>query len=964
MLTWNAPTGNWTVLRIGHTAVGQQNHSAPASGTGLDCDKFSQKAFDFHFEKMFEKLMPSLTGLAENGKVGLLIDSYEMGLQNWTEGMIDAFDSRHSYSIINYLPALTGRVIGSAQITEMFLNDFRRTHAELMAVNYYQRFHELCKKHKLISYTEPYSGGVFEEMQVGQKLDISMGEFWAGLTVLWPNSSLQRTVKLASSIAHAKGETVVGAESFTAEPLSGKWQQYPYSMKAKGDLMFTKGLTRIIFHRYAHQPHPDAKPGMTMGPWGIHFDRTNTWWKPGKAWITYLTRCQHLLRQGAPVADLAYYTGEELPGETLIPENTPFAPPPGYDYDLINSETLLSATITNARLTTSLGLQYRLLVIPFAAPMSFKVLRKLSELVKQGLFIVGRKPSGPIGLADYSVHLQAFEDLTNNLWYSSNSVFENSSLEDVLRQLNILPDFTYSSASGDAPVNYIHRTNEGDDIYFIANQRRTVEQLFCEFRINGKAPSFWNPDTGEITPARVYQSVGELTRMSLTMAASGSVFVVFSNKYQSEKSYLTIIKDGLPLLPNKRFENTSLNSNRGVINNFTYTAWIKPEIDIALSEEEFFGKNLTDHYAIFPADGEQYFGKGHGIAGFTTGRNGIALYHGSTGKIKLVLVIKQPITGWTHLAIVYNQGKPSVYLNGVFFKCGEGTEMDIHPGIGLAFQQHGASYFNGEMEALQMLPKVIELQAIVSIYKKGVPAPQMPFTIQPIAGDNKEFLLWENAHYTLRSSLGKEHRYTCTAIDEPANISDDWQVSFPPASGAPANIALQRLQSLHKHDDPGVRYFSGTAIYQKTVSLFKDAMSSNKSIFLDLGRVEVIAVIKVNQKSSFTLWKPPYLADITAYLQPGKNTIEIQVTNLWPNRLIGDEQLPEENEYNYTDIPGKFASLFNGGIKKWPDWYVKGLPKPAGGRTTFTTWKHYDKNSPLLESGLLGPVYLRTAIKI
>jgi hypothetical protein len=117
--------------------------------------------------------------------------------------------------------------------------------------------------------------------------------------------------------------------------------------------------------------------------------------------------------------------------------------------------------------------------------------------------------------------------------------------------------------------------------------------------------------------------------------------------------------------------------------------------------------------------------------------------------------------------------------------------------------------------------------------------------------------------------------------------------------------------------------------------------------------VEVLAEVIINGTPLGILWKPPFLADITAVVTTGENTLEIKVTNLWPNRLIGDEQLPEENEYIQT--------IRGGAIKTLPAWYKEGKPKPPGGRVTFSTWKHYQKDSPLLLSGLLGPVLLRPA---
>jgi hypothetical protein len=110
----------------------------------------------------------------------------------------------------------------------------------------------------------------------------------------------------------------------------------------------------------------------------------------------------------------------------------------------------------------------------------------------------------------------------------------------------------------------------------------------------------------------------------------------------------------------------------------------------------------------------------------------------------------------------------------------------------------------------------------------------------------------------------------------------------------------------------------------------------------------------VNGRPLGIVWKPPYRVDVTDALKDGANAIEIEVTNLWPNRLIGDEQLPPENDYPVS------AFGVTGGISAIPSWFREGKPKP-GPRITFATWKHYSKDSPLLESGLLGPVRLIAA---
>jgi hypothetical protein len=121
----------------------------------------------------------------------------------------------------------------------------------------YGMFKELCHQYGFTAYIEPYDKGPFEEMQIGSRVDVNVAEFWNGLfSILQGNLPIHRTPKLTSSIAHINGQQVVGAEAFTSEPPSAKWQVYPFALKALGDLMFTQGINKMVFHRFAHQPHP------------------------------------------------------------------------------------------------------------------------------------------------------------------------------------------------------------------------------------------------------------------------------------------------------------------------------------------------------------------------------------------------------------------------------------------------------------------------------------------------------------------------------------------------------------------------------------------------------------------------------------------------------------------------------------------------------------------------------------
>lgn len=230
--------------------------------------------------------------------------------------------------------------------------------------------------------------------------------------------------------------------------------------------------------------------------------------------------------------------------------------------------------------------------------------------------------------------------------------------------------------------------------------------------------------------------------------------------------------------------------------------------------------------------------------------------------------------------------------------------------------------------------------------------------------DTRSLLAWSDGNYEFVTSDGIKREVKVEKIGSPVMINQKWEVSFPKGLGAPEKISLPKLFSLHRHEDEGVKYFSGTATYKTNFVVKPSMMSEDRVVFLDLGAVEVMAEVIVNGVNKGIFWSRPYLIDVTDVLKPGENTLEIKVTNQWTNRLIGDEQLPEENEY----VPGGgvngIAALSRGVIRKLPDWYRNGVNKPEGGRVAFTTWKHYRKDSPLIESGLIGPVRLIPAKKI
>jgi hypothetical protein len=209
-----------------------------------------------------------------------------------------------------------------------------------------------------------------------------------------------------------------------------------------------------------------------------------------------------------------------------------------------------------------------------------------------------------------------------------------------------------------------------------------------------------------------------------------------------------------------------------------------------------------------------------------------------------------------------------------------------------------------------------------------------------------ELQAFKPGKYEVEFHDGTHRQIDARDIPQAQEVIGPWSVRFAPAWGGPAQATFEKLISWSSHAEPGIKYYSGTAVYSAAFELPRTMLKGDRRLCLDLGRVEVMAEVKINGKRFPLLWKPPYRLDVTAAARAGQNTIEVAVVNLWPNRLIGDEQLPEDSERNP-----------DGTLKRWPPWLLEGKPIPEG-RYTFSMWHLWKKNDPLLESGLLGPVKL------
>jgi hypothetical protein len=415
-LSWDVPAGRWTIMRFGRTSNGANTRPAPVPGLGLECDKLDPAALDAHFDAFFGTLLREIGPHKTADGAGwtmLHIDSWEMGAQNWTGAFRDEFRRRRGYDLLRYLPALDGRVVDSLETSERFLWDLRQTAQELLVENHAEHLKDLGRREGFGLSIEPYDMTPCADMTLGTVADVPMGEFWLN------GFDTAHSVIEAASLGHTNGKPVIAAEAFTSMS-DEHWLAAPASMKALGDWAFAAGINRIVFHRYQHQPWTDVKPGMTMGPYGVHWERTQTWWDMVPAYHAYLSRCQFMLRQGLPVADICYLVAEGAPHVFRPPASALRGRPPdrlGYNFDGIAPETLIArASVKDGKLVFPDGMSYRLLVLPERETMTPALLRKVRDLVEAGATVVGPPPRKSPGLSGYPGCDDEVRTLAAEIW--------------------------------------------------------------------------------------------------------------------------------------------------------------------------------------------------------------------------------------------------------------------------------------------------------------------------------------------------------------------------------------------------------------------------------------------------------------------------------------------------------------------------------------------------------------------
>ena len=898
-LDWDVPPGEWVIVRTGMVPTGTRNGPAPPESTGLEVDKMNREALKTHFDAYVGELHRRLTPAERKSWKHVVADSYEMGPQNWTDGFAVKFREVYGYDPLPWLPTLGARVVGSADQSNRFLWDLRRLVADLVARDYVGGLRDLCREKGLRMWLENYGHWGFpsEFLLYGGYCDEISGEFWEA------GSLGEVELRAAASAAHIYDKRQVFAEAWTGGPA---FRSTPWSLKKRGDWALCEGVNQFVLHVYIHQPWEDRKPGVNAW-FGTEFNRHNTWFEASKSWIDYQRRCTVMLQKGLHVADAAYFIGEDAPKMTGICQP---ALPPGHDFDFINADVLLrDASAHDGMLKLPHGTSYRLLVLPPIDTMRPEVLRKIGELAKAGVRVVGPRPLRSPGMKGFPDNDAEVRKLAAELW-DGGIIRKVDDLKPVFESLATGPDL---SGVNPKEVLFVHREDAGRQVYFLSNQTDKALDLKPIFRVAGLQPELWDPVTGGIVHTALYDHTGGSTIVPLRLEARGSMFVVFRAPSNPDR-IVEVERDGKVTLSTK----PTIEDQSGIATGpagFTMACWVKPADDTTLVNETdrgISGMSESRNEVITAVHGDALVpGGGHAGCGLSVGRNGVVVFEHGAGYFAPVLVHPAKLLDWTHVAVVYQDCRPTLFLNGLKVHTGRKGPMIPAPS-----PSDGA--FLGDLRGCQQLAHAATVDEIASwASRKPEPVSSAESVVFNAKGDVELITATAGVH-RLRSAGGTLRELRVKDAPPALSLAGPWSLRFPfQKDGEPAFV-LSELKSWTSLNDPRAIYHSGDAVYTMSFEMPEPAVQSGLRAVLDLGAVDSLARVSINGHAMEVLWSAPYQADVTSYVRPGKNQIEVRVWNTWHNRLLGSHLgiagLPASAAHTTTDpkFPAKTKPLAAG----------------------------------------------------
>lgn len=924
-LGWDVPEGRWTLVRIGCTTTGRENLPAPLEGRGLESDKLSKEATEIHFNALLGQLIHDNQPLVGEQRtlVSTHIDSWEVGAQNWTPKFLEEFHRLRGYDPLPLLPVLSGRVIDSLEVSERFLWDWRQTVSDLLAGNYAGHMHTLAASHGMRLSMEAYDKMPGDDLTIAGRVDEPMAEFWS-----WEKLRWSHTVPAMASAAHVYGKRIVAAEAFTANRTE-RWQGHPGNIKAIGDWAFSQGINRFVISLYAFQPwtKPDRSPGVSMGPWGLHYERTQTWWEQSRPWHEYLARCQFMLQQGLFVADLCFLEPESSPQRFKSPVKTGSGQP-GHGFDGCPPEVVLTRmTVKDGRLVLPDGMSYRMLVLPRVRTMTPELLRKIRDLVAEGATVLGAPPVKSPSLQGYPACDREVQALARELW-----------------------------GDGEAPVAFTaHSFGKGRVIW--GRELLHPEPPYALKTSFESALWIWSPDghpAESAPPGKRYfrrrfevDETREIVSAQMVITADDTFECWFNNNRSDSGGNRTLdvasrLKPGLNVVavaavnqPGEPGARTPAGLVAALTIKYRDGSIQEVRTDAAWESTDTMPENWPAVAASAPG----------WTPALVLGPAGMAPW-GDVGQeleaedAIMDLAVAGRVLAKLDVPPDFHATVPLNYIH----KHIDGTDVYFVANPEPREVEALCTFRVGDRQPELWWPDTGRVGPAAAFETTGSGI-SVPLRLDP---SGSVFVVFRPTPGAPPPVAGGKNWLELETVQE---IGGPWELSFPPNRGAPSRVTLDPLVSWSAHCDPGVRHFSGTATYRKSFVWRPRSETSGRKprVFLDLGQVQVMAEVRLNGRELGILWKPPYRVEVTDALKAGDNQIEVKATNLWINRMIGDEHMPEDSRRKP-----------DGTLEEWPQWLTAGQPSPVG-RFTFASHRLWGKDDPLVESGLLGPVTLRVS---
>ena len=526
-LACTLPKGKWRIWRFGASLTGKMNHPASPNATGLEVDKLDKGAWERYFQRYLELYKDAAGGmLGERGITHLLIDSYEAGPETWTPSLPQEFKARRGYDLMPWLPVLTGQIVGSAERSEQFLRDWRKTLSELFEENY-ARVNEIIARFGMKgSYIESHEMGrafLGDGMAVKKNATYPMSGIWMtnSLSGSLPAAAIS-DIRESASVAHIYGKPSAAAESFTING-DGKraYTYHPGNIKMVADMALASGLNRFIIHDSASQPSDDYLPGLALFRYGQWFHRNETWAPYAKVWTDYLARSCAMMQAGRNVADILLYYGEDTNATAQYGgEYLSYLPkiPVGYNFDYANPDALLNAVRPEGGcLVTESGQRYRVLVLGAVCKryMSEEIRARIEALKAQGVPVCYEEEL-PTVLASQAIRPDVTLDgpasgLWNDGFLFGGKVPRNSRGHDCTI----------------AGIHFVHRVadREGMDIYWLCNFTGKDWRGRVNFREGRACAALFNAETGAMERIPSSGAVADLH-----LKAGDAVFVVLTDQ--------------------------------------------------------------------------------------------------------------------------------------------------------------------------------------------------------------------------------------------------------------------------------------------------------------------------------------------------------------------------------------------------------------------------------------------------